>query len=435
MSAVGQTQMRRPGGEAIVLAVFAIAAIALAWFLTREREIPLPRSAMGHQGVVAWLKQDGIEARYATGAGIEAATVGLRILPVLDIDPDTYFVRPETREAYLKTGTEIDFYTDILVEKVERVPSLVIAPKWMRAVRHSGYVHPTLLLPDDQPATALKSLKVFEGPVARPEVQLRDYQVEIGDYSGTVTLYAPQLFPTEMGETCEPLVSTRDGVLLAECVVEGHAFHALSDPDLMNNHGLALGANADFATALVRELRRDGPVLLDTHPFLFAFEQRAEPYRRNWADLLRLFDWPYTLVWIGMGLLTLLALWRSWVRFGPPRRMFDDSLSAARAVSIAAKARILRMTGNDQRLFEAHVRGRIRMLASALAGPHASASDPLRQVTSLLKQRDPQGAQDFAAAAYAALAATPETPQGQLISLLENFEHEAERVMHEFGRV
>ena len=174
---------------------------------------------------------------------------------------------------------------------------------------------------------------------------------------------------------------------------------------------------------------------MDTLPFEFAYLDRAEPYRRDWADLLRLFDWPFGLVWAGFGLLTLLALWRSWVRFGPPRKVFDDSLSAARAVSIAAKARILRMTGNDQRLFAAHIDGRIRMIASELAGSHADPRDPLKQITGLLGRRNPQGAQAFAAAAYAALGATPETPQQRLVGLLEDFEYEAERVLHEFGRV
>ena len=442
MSGGGTTQMRRPGGEAIALVVVALAAIALAWFLTRDKEIPLPRSAMGHDGVVTWLKSEGIEARYATGAGVQASTIGLRILPVLDTDLDTGFVRPETREEYLKTGTEIDlFYWDednnktILTEKTRLIPSLVIAPKWTRAARHSGYAHPSLLLPADQPANVLRSLDIFDGDIIRSEAQLRDYPAQIGSFNGDLTLYAPQLLPSNLKQGCEALISSREGVLLAKCTRDETTFHVLSDPDLMNNHGLAIGQNAAFASALVKTLTREGPVLLDTYPYTFAYLDRSEPYRRNWADLLRLFAWPFSLVWFGFGLLTLLALWRSWVRFGPPKKIFDDSLSAARNVSIAAKARILRMTGNDARLFETHVNGRIRMLASELAGPHANATDPLRQITELLSRRDSQSGQDFAKAAYAALAATNDTPQQQLVTLLENFEREAERVLHEFGRV
>jgi len=442
MSAGSSPGVRRPGGEAIALAVFALAAIALAWFLSRDSEIPLPRSAMGHQGVVTWLKEQQIEARYATGAGVQASTIGLRILPVLDTDLDEVFVRPDTREEYLKTGTEVDLYhwddapnSSILTEKASLIPSLIIAPKWTRAARHSGYAHPSLLLPADRPAHVFRSLVLFDGDIVRSDAQLRDFPARIGTFEGDVTLYAPQLFPAELKPGCEALIATREGVLLAKCTRDGTTFHALSDPDLMNNHGLALGQNAAFAAALVTDLTREGPVLLDTYPYVFAYLDRSEPYRRDWADLLRLFAWPFSLVWFGFALLMALALWRSWIRFGPPKKIFDDSLSAARNVSIAAKARILRMTGNDARLFETHIKGRVRMIASELAGPHANASDPLRQITELLSRRDSQSGQAFAQAAYAALAATNDTSQQQLVTLLENFEREAERVLHEFGRV
>ena len=238
MSTGATPSIRRPGGEAIVLAVLAVLAVGFAWYLTRDREVPLETSAMGHQGVVAWLKAEGIEARYATGP-VEAKTIGLRILPVLDTDLRQDFVRPETREEYLKTGTEIDLWgyfdrdeghTSLLTNKIERIPSLVIAPKWMRAVRHSGYAHPSLLLPADQPARALESLVLFDGDVRRSDAQLRDYTVGFGDFAGDITLYAPQFLPKPLHDDCQPVIDTRDGVLLAKCTRGKTTFHVLIRP-------------------------------------------------------------------------------------------------------------------------------------------------------------------------------------------------------------
>ena len=201
----------------------------------------------------------------------------------------------------------------------------------------------------------------------------------------------------------------------------------LSDPDLMNTHGLARGENLALAQALIERIAADGPVRIDTTDFIFSYLSQAPLPAREWTDLLRFFSYPYGIAWIGLGALTVLLLWRAGVRFGPARRIFDDRLGAARRTSIAAKAQILRMAGNDRRLFSTHIANRLRRIERALFGGNAP-GDPVPRIVTLLERSDPDLASGFAQAAGAATTPGPELSPAQLTALLEKFERQADRL-------
>ena len=94
------------------------------------------------------------------------------------------------------------------------------------------------------------------------------------------------------------MIEARQGPLLVRCRKDGQDIFALSDPDVLNNHGLRLGDNAAFARTLVNDLADGAPVLLDTYDFL-VIDREREPYKkREWSDLLRFFEWPLTLLWV-----------------------------------------------------------------------------------------------------------------------------------------
>ena len=69
----------------VVIAMVALSVLA-AWILIqRDRVPPIERSALGFDGLVAWLNADEIETRRFMGQGpLSGERVGLRILPLYD---------------------------------------------------------------------------------------------------------------------------------------------------------------------------------------------------------------------------------------------------------------------------------------------------------------------------------------------------------------
>ena len=417
-----------------VLVILALAA-SVSWYLIRDREYSLQQSAMGYSGLIAWLRNDGIEAREARGLPLTPNKAGLRILALFDTNLLADFVPPTDQTAFLATGTEYDITAPIILRKINTLPSVIIAPKWSRAARHSGFAHTSLLLPIDEASKPFLQLNVMEAPLRRPNARFMEFTAA-GDPENpkSATLYAPQLFAPEVPAGCASILGNALGHLIIECEGYLRKFLAISDPDLMNNHGLRLGKNAELASDLIRSWSNDLPVLVDATTYLFTEERLPETPQRQWSDLLRLFNYPFSILWAGCALLVALALWRSWWRFGQPVQVFDDRIGASKSVSITAKARLLRMSGNDVALFEAHVAGRLRLLEETLFGRDTHTSDPIRRIFLLIERRDDDLAASFAKAAIAAQTPTPGTSAARLLELAVEFEKQSTRVMNEFRR-
>lgn len=108
-----------------------------------------------------------------------------------------------------------------------------------------------------------------------------------------------------------PVVGSADGMLVGERVTKGRRLWVLSDPDVIENHGLARPANAAFAVALIDALRATGgPIVFDET--VHGFETHGG------SPLVLLFRPPLVYATL-LGLATLgLLLWASLFRFGPP---------------------------------------------------------------------------------------------------------------------
>ncbi len=422
---------RSKGMELAAITAVALVALAVGWLVSGGGQLPVERSAIGNRGLVSWMRGEGAEIRYPGFTTIAPESLGLRIVPVLDTDLDQDFVRPEGDREWLMTGTERDLPRRILTRKVELQPSLVVLPKWTRAMRHTGYAHESLMLPIEEAYAAAEPfdpIGLRDAPLLRPGGVLR---FPAGD-GLTGVLYEPQLFPRWLKRLCHPLLSAGEGHLLISCLHMGHRVWLLSDPDLLNNHGLRLGDNAEIAARMLTDLSAGAPIVVDTTDHIFSVADMPEGTGRSWADLARFLAWPYALAWAGLAALTALLLWRSWVRFGPPRVLFDDRPGASRGVSIAAKARILRMAGNDTRLFTAHVENRLRRIERQLFG-QAGSADPVQRIAGLVERTDAELAGGFKRAATAAMTPGTGTPPAQLLNLLDAFEQQAQRVLNGSG--
>jgi len=113
-------------------------------------------------------------------------------------------------------------------------------------------------------------------------------------------------------DSLTPLIGGADGMLLGEKADGEQRVWVLADPDIIENHGLTKGRNADFALALLDGLRDgDGRVVFDEtiHGMVNVVES---PFRA-------LFAFPYVIV-VLLGLAAAgLLLWATASRFGKPR--------------------------------------------------------------------------------------------------------------------
>ncbi len=422
--------------DIISVLLIVVLAVAASWYMMGQRDYPLRQSAMGHVGLIAWLRDQGLEAREARGLTVTPDKVGMRILAIHDTDLARAFAAPADKADYLATGTEYDIRASTVLQKINLLPSVIIAPKWSRAARHSGYADASLLLPVDVASRPFLQLNVMEKPFQRPTPKLLEMSAPstVDGPAQSVTLYSPQLFHRDVPEGCTSLLGGAIGHLIIECEGHNRSFIAISDPDFLNNHGLALGQNAAIAATMIGQWANELPVIVDTTTRLFTEDTLPELPQRAWTDLLRLFSYPFTILWAAAGMVLALALWRSWYRFGPPIPAFVDGLGASKATSIEAKARLLRLTGNDTALFETYIAARIRALEEAIFGINTVAADPVRRIFTLLEGRNHELAIDFGKATAAAQTPTPGTPETGLLDLAEQFERQTERVLNELGR-
>ena len=167
----------------------------------------------------------------------------------------------------------------------------------------------------------------------------------------------------------------------------------MSDPDLLNNHGLRLGDNALIAEDFIATHARGRVILID-------YSRRALPIRRvrdevpprSWSDLARFFEAPFITLWLGGGLLLALALWRAAIRFGPVRRIRKDPGDDGKIAAVSARARLLRLTGQDGVLVSEYALARQHAVAARL-GPALSRHYPdFNSLMAYLKRRHPDHA-------------------------------------------
>ena len=97
---MSQAAAKSPQSDpATLLAVFVCALVAagLFYLLSQERQASLNRSQVGYAGLQLWLKDQDVEALTFSGGGtIRPDGIGLRILPLFDVDLDNFAEEPET---------------------------------------------------------------------------------------------------------------------------------------------------------------------------------------------------------------------------------------------------------------------------------------------------------------------------------------------------
>lgn len=414
----------------------ALVVGAYLWFTSQAQETALRASATGFDGLAQWLEAEGADVEIKTSAWpAPPDAYGLRVLPLYDTQPILERDAPTSEEELFLQTDERDEVFDVATDKQLTIPTLYVLPKWRSGMRLSRRAHADFTGDPARLSDWTRLPGKFPGKVRAGGDHLQKFRFAGSDLMATI--YAPQVF---RDSRCAPLVGTREAMVLGVCdavsLAPGEQPYVwiLSDPDLLNNHGLSLGDNARIAAALLPDVADGRTIVIDYTTSIWAQTDADVVPERTWSDLLRFFAYPFSLLWIGFAAFMALAIWRSWARYGAPLRMFDDEMGAAKDVSVAAKARLLRLSGHDGALVAEHAAQRLHELAATIFGPHRKQMrDPLPHIATWLARRDRALADRFQTATEVARGLAPTAPIHEALSALDEFETCYERVLDDFG--
>lgn len=437
--------------NAVVFALVALLALggmaALLSFGAASQDRAFDASVMGVEGLTTWLPDQGVAvARSHPRLSPKAADLSLRILPLYDVDIEATASAPQTKEGLASQTTQRDIEWHVVFKKLEQLPTLLVMPKWRTGFASTAVAHVSLLTFYFDIETLLAQLGL-EGLqlVRRPaEFETTTTHVTATTAPSKIALFHAQLFNrTTLPKHCLEIVGFKSGALLIHCKATSQvpAAHYLSDPDILNNHGLSLAGNAGFAAAMIASLRPEGrtaPVYLDTSTELLLdmdeADTEAREYTREPEDLARFFAYPLSVLWGVAAMILAVTLWRGARRFGPPARLDQGRLEGSKTAAIEAKARLLRLSGNDARMAAEFVQARLADLAAQTFGPGMGDAGTAR-FFALLKSRNASLAADFHAVTTRLTDQSATLSRAELHRLLETFRDLLERVTDGTGPI
>ena len=383
--------MGRYATPLIFLALFCVAAALM--FLPgsmsgdgKLSETAFEKSALGLRGLEVLLQEKGIEVSRAEARRRE------------DVLEDKLLVLPLRGESPgMDGGDDAETPAERALSYVAAsgIPTLVILPKWRDAVTEKGVARPQFLAPRSQLVRDLALLDRSDLVVLRSPATFIEEEVPLS-FGGKqkATLFAAQVFdrPT-LPATCKELFGVSAGALLLAC--EGEVtFYLLSDPDMLNNHGLALGDNAATSLSIARLLIADsltGSVLIDPSALSMSAptdEDQTRASTQSLEDFQRLVTYPFTVIWGVVLIVTLLFFWRGAWRFGPAYRGEGQTAARSKRAVVEAEARLLRLGGNDGQMTAQFVRAQLLDKAAQVFGPTARLSADIERFFAHLASRD-----------------------------------------------
>jgi len=298
-------------------------------------------SALGHRGLIELLGALDIPvvaSRYDSTAKARDGLLVIAEPPVPEEDP--------AAAARLTT----------LISTADTV--LLVLPKWYGVgdPTNPRWIGDASLLPVSEVEAVLKAIDVTGRAVGRdtlPPV----WSVEDGDLP-VPEIAAPQTVARDAAATAK-VHSLYGDALLFETSYAGTAIWVLTDPDIINNHGLRHRANARFAATLIDRLRNGGPVV---------FDETVHGLGTDPSLVRTLFEFPLVLSTLQALICALLLVWAAATRFGP-RRAAPPPLAPGKEFLIRNTAALLRYGGHDADALR-------RYLATAVAAVRHSLHAP-----------------------------------------------------------
>ena len=295
------------------------------------------RSALGYAALFHTLKELGIPVAENTAESVPRTGVAVVVIAEPNHDKATL--------AHVR---------DVL----EHAPAvLLVLPKRRGKPDEDrpGMLRRDRLVPLDDPQRVLEV--VDERVVVERYAPVQSWNVRAPLTAGP-TMSAPQLVH---GGALQPLLSSPDGILVGEIDRGNRRVVVVSDPDILENHGLTRGDNALIAVALVRSLRgAGGRVVFDEVPHGFV----SRPL--GIARLLLTF--PFVLVTLQIALGCALLLWSAVGRFGAPKPR-EATLPLGKRSLIEGGSRLLAFAGRFAFVADRYAEALVRETAARLNAP------------------------------------------------------------------
>ena len=422
----------------IVLTLLVGGVLLLALFGSGGQDRNLDRAPAGLDGLGPWLSQNDVANRVSNPRlrpGVELFS--LRVLPLYDLDMNSYSPTPETNAEHLNNASLRDISLGSFNEKLTDIRSVVLLPKWRNAINELGIAHDQSLIPVDDFDILLRQLNLSGIRLLRDGPRF----THMISFGADVSVFQGQFFDSRyLARGCKSVVSTGKYALVISCRRNdtGPLVYFVSDPDVLNNHGLALAQNAEFAVGLLTRLRDgDGEIYIDRSPYILTLQERSDEYQdydRGSEEASRFFTYPFTMFWAVLLIVLAMLFWRGARRFGPLEQVTQQSREQSKRAAIEAKARLLRLSGNDGRMVADFVSAQIEDLARRNFGPATGSSAPLQErFLTLIARRDAKLAQEFSRTTNILLANDPEMTPHQRQRYLTTYHSLLKKVMHDHG--
>ena len=308
----------------------------------------ISRSAVGYAGLKELLELSGVKTELDRGPLVRA-----------DTRPSLMILTPEA-------GTGARDITSFEYT----VPTLIILPKWLVTadVPREDRVTKSGKLPDLRTATMLrgiapgvtlatkpgsaKNIDVIQGPAAPPGLP------------GFTLPHVEEL--RSIGGARSLLIARNYGPILAMARHPGQPVYILSEPDLMNDHGLSDPATARAALAIIAQLRRgSGPV---------RFDVTLNGFGRDPSLLHALFETPLLGATICSLLAAILIGWHAASRFGAAIEP-GQAFALGKKMLAVNTADLLRMMGREGTMAARYVQSARDMALARLGARPASAPE------------------------------------------------------------
>jgi hypothetical protein len=313
-------------GASVVAALAFIVISTFAPELREDRDAgsnAASRSAVGYAGLVRLLHDTGVPTTIRRGPAPPGARGGLLILtPRAGADADE-----------VDTASKYDGNV------------LIVAPKWLtsRSNSHRGWVVVRGLLPTVFAADALgrpevRDLKRTDG--ARPVTLVAGPNQHIAAPQTVLPFGRIDALQHEMTDFGVPILVDRDQEAVLVGVGAGRIF-LLTDPDLIDNHGMADPVTARSALTLIDILRGpNGAVTFDV-----TLDGLARP-----RSLMRIALTPpfFAATLCALAAFVLIG-WRALIRFGPTVRP-ERAVALGKLALVESAAGLIRLAKRQARM-------------------------------------------------------------------------------------
>jgi hypothetical protein len=243
-----------------------------------------------------------------------------------------------------------------------------------------GWIDRAYLMPESALRSVLKAVgepELENLTVFRAEGRVRPCSARWRSASGVdfrANLSPAQLFAP--APALEPEVVCGSGLLVARHKsADGPEIYLVSDPDVLNNHGLGRGDNAALIHEfLTHRLGAKGVI----------FDETIHGYRRTPGILAEAFRFPLLLAVLQTAVLLGVLLWAGMGRFGKPLPP-PAGLGSGRQVLIDSTARLLTYGGHAPESLGRYFHQTVRALAAAFGLPsdlaEAATLDRLQRIS------------------------------------------------------